>query len=88
MVLLFKRDRGRNAARQPHWAAHNLLFHSALPPFEGRKAHTRELPAQVPPPRARVNPLSGVRDVAQNRIIAAAARATAAPASPSPSPTP
>lgn len=44
---------GRNVARQPHWAAYNLLFHSALPPFEGRKAHTRELPAQVPPPGPR-----------------------------------
>jgi hypothetical protein len=42
---------GRNAARQPHWAAYNLLFHSALPPFEGRKAYTRELPAQVPAAR-------------------------------------
>ena len=44
---------GRNTARQPHWAAYNLLFHSALPPFEGRKAHTRELPAQVLPPAPR-----------------------------------
>jgi hypothetical protein len=38
---------GRNEARQPHWAAYNLLFHSALPPFQGQKAHTLELPAKV-----------------------------------------
>lgn len=38
---------GRNQARQPHWAAYNLLFHSALPPFEGEEAQARELPAKV-----------------------------------------
>ena len=41
-------DVGRNAARQPHWAAYNLLFHSALPPFAGEASDTREAPAQVP----------------------------------------
>lgn len=39
---------GRNQARQPHWAAYNLLFHSALPPFEGEEAKACELPAKVP----------------------------------------
>ncbi len=38
---------GRNQAQQPHWAAYNLLFHSALPAFDGEHASTKELPSKV-----------------------------------------
>lgn len=38
---------GRNAAHQPHWAAYNLLFHSALPAFDGEKSHTKEASHKV-----------------------------------------